>query len=160
MPQRRAPAPPTGWALRLARLPIALYRVGLGALLGRRFLLLTHRGRHSGEPRYAVLEVVRHDPETDTCIVAAGFGERSQWYRNLLADPRAALQLAGRRFDVEARVLAPDAAERELRDYGARHPRSLRGVARVCGWALDGTDADLAGFARAIRLVELRRVPR
>src|SRR5215204_4945342 len=46
--EHRGRSRPTG-ALRLAfRLPIYLYWLGLGQLLGHRFMLLTHRGRRSG----------------------------------------------------------------------------------------------------------------
>ena len=38
----------------LFRAPIWLYRLGLGGLLGGRFLLLTHTGRTSGRPRQVV----------------------------------------------------------------------------------------------------------
>ncbi len=55
---------PSGF-LRLAfRLPIYLYRLNLGWLLGHRGLLLIHRGRKSGLLRETVLEVVRYDPAT------------------------------------------------------------------------------------------------
>jgi hypothetical protein len=50
---------PTGWVRALLRLPILLYRLHLGWLLGHRFLLLTHVGRKSGLQRRTVLEVVR-----------------------------------------------------------------------------------------------------
>ena len=43
------------------RLPERLYRSGLGPLLGRRFLRLSHRGRRSGAPYATVLEVVAYD---------------------------------------------------------------------------------------------------
>lgn len=51
----------------LFRAPILLDRLGLGGLLGHRFLLLTHTGRTSGRPRQVVLEVVaatRHPAAT------------------------------------------------------------------------------------------------
>jgi hypothetical protein len=41
------------------RLPIHLYRLDLGWLLGHRVLLLSHRGRKSGLIRATPLEVVR-----------------------------------------------------------------------------------------------------
>src|SRR4051794_19376116 len=65
----------------LVRLPIWLYRARLGFLFGRRLLMLEHVGRTSGQPRYVVLEVVDHSPGEYT--VCAGFGERTQWLRNL-----------------------------------------------------------------------------
>ena len=57
--------PPTGLRRRLWRLPIRLYRIGLGPLMGRRIMLLTHIGRLSGKQRQAVIEVLRQlDGET------------------------------------------------------------------------------------------------
>jgi hypothetical protein len=66
---------PTG-ALRLAfRLPVYLYRLGLGRLLGHRFLLLTHRGRRSGRVYQTALEVVRYEPSSREVVAASGWGE-------------------------------------------------------------------------------------
>ncbi|NEE11427.1 nitroreductase family deazaflavin-dependent oxidoreductase, partial [Streptomyces sp. SID7499] len=45
--RRSRPPLPRGWRRRLARLPIAFYRVGLGPVFGRRLLLLHHTGRNS-----------------------------------------------------------------------------------------------------------------
>ncbi len=53
--------PPRGLARLGWRAPIWFYRLGLGGLLGRRFVLLNHIGRKSGQPRQAVLEVVHHN---------------------------------------------------------------------------------------------------
>ena len=68
---------PTG-ASRLAfRLPIYLYRLDLGRLLGHRFLLLVHRGRKSGLLRETVLEVLLHDPATNESVVLSAWGEKA-----------------------------------------------------------------------------------
>jgi len=93
---------------------VLLYRIGLGRLLGQRFLLLEHRGRRSGRLRRVVVEVVRRDPDRDAWIVASAWGERTQWYRNLLAQPEAMVQVGGRR-----------------RSALGRH-RSWTGLARSC----------------------------
>ncbi|NLG48405.1 nitroreductase family deazaflavin-dependent oxidoreductase, partial [Gordonia sp. (in: high G+C Gram-positive bacteria)] len=69
------------------RSPIPLFRAGLGFLFGGRLLLLEHTGRKSGELRYVALEKVDR-PAKDRIIIASGFGEKAQWYRNLQADPR------------------------------------------------------------------------
>ena len=69
--EHRGRSRPTG-ALRLAfRLPIYLYRLGLGRLLGHRFMLLTHRGRRSGRVYQTALEVVRYDPSLRETVVAS-----------------------------------------------------------------------------------------
>jgi deazaflavin-dependent oxidoreductase (nitroreductase family) len=84
--------PPRGLVRLVFRLPIWFYRLGLGGLLGTRFLLLTHTGRRSGLPRRTVLEVIRYDRESETFVVAAGFGPGSDWYRNVRRDPRGTAQ--------------------------------------------------------------------
>ena len=148
--------PPSGLALRLYRLPIALYRLGLGALLGSRFLLLEHRGRRSGRTRHAALEVVRRDAGTGACIVASGFGEGSQWFRNLAAEPRCRVQVGRRRFVATARRLTRQEAERELASYASHHPRAARAVVRAIGLDLDpSTPAGIAMFAREVPLLVL-----
>jgi hypothetical protein len=58
-------------------LPIYLYRLDLGRLLGHRFLLLVHRGRKSGLLRETVLEVLLHDPATNESVVLSAWGEKA-----------------------------------------------------------------------------------
>ena len=101
--------PPTGLLRLVARLPIQLFRLRLGWTLGNRFLLLTHTGRTSGTRRQAVVEVVDHDPTDDSYVIAAGFGPRTNWYRNLLQTPNATIQTGRRTLAVTAIPLRPDA---------------------------------------------------
>jgi hypothetical protein len=62
-------------ALRLAfRLPIYLYRLNLGWMLGHRFLLFVHLGRKSGLLRETVLEVILYDPATRESVVLSAWG--------------------------------------------------------------------------------------
>jgi deazaflavin-dependent oxidoreductase (nitroreductase family) len=53
----------------------------------------THR-RKSGLGRYVVLEVVDH-PTPDSYVVASGFGEKAQWFRNVKANPRMRVYTTG-----------------------------------------------------------------
>lgn len=107
---------------RLMRAPIWLYKFRLGGLLGSRLLMLEHIGRKSGVPRYVVLEVFEH-AAPDSYVVASGFGDKAQWFRNMLADPRVRVYAGSRRpAPATARVLdAPD-ADRALAGYIQRHP--------------------------------------
>ena len=125
----------------LFRAPIWLYRLGLGGLLGVRFLLLTHIGRTSGRPRQVVLEVVgRHQP-SGGYLIASGYGERSQWFRNILEDPRVGFQVGWRRYRGLARPLPAAESGRWLADYARRHPRATASLLRVLGHDVDGSDA-------------------
>lgn len=92
----------------LLGLPVPLYRHRLDRLLGHRFLLLTHRGRHTGRRRQSLLEVVRYDPIREESTVVAGWGRQTQWYRNLQAHPALAVQTAGRRYAPIQRFLSSE----------------------------------------------------
>ncbi len=117
----------------LARLPVCLYRMRLGWLLGRRLMLLTHQGRHSGVPRRVVLEVVGHDEGSDAYYVVAAWGERAQWLLNLKSNPEAAVIVGRRRFRAVAHITAVEDAERVLREYGERHRIAQRALGRILG---------------------------
>lgn len=107
----------------LVRAPNWLYRAHLGFLFGTRLLMLEHQGRRSGQARYVTLEVVERTD--DAYIVAAGFGERAQWLRNLDAHPRAHISIGTRvRVSVTATRLTPAEAAEALGQYAANHPGS------------------------------------
>lgn len=139
------------------RAPIALYHLGLGRLLGSRFLLLHHVGRNSGKPRETVLEVVDSDQASGTYYVAVGFGPNPDWFRNLQHTPRARIEIGSHKLDVIAHPLTvPQAAER-MRSYARRHPRTARMLAKVMGFEVDGSDADFAALPElGLQLVALR----
>jgi deazaflavin-dependent oxidoreductase (nitroreductase family) len=145
--------PPRGLARLAFRLPIWIYRLGLGGLLGTRFLLLTHTGRKTGRERRTVLEVVRHDKEKNIFIVAVGFGPQSDWYRNLRARPQAAVQCGRRRWEMTAEFLTPDQAGEELLDYGHRHPSALRELAGIMGYRVGKNPEDIRAFGRLLPMV-------
>ncbi|HJP80261.1 MAG TPA: nitroreductase family deazaflavin-dependent oxidoreductase [Pseudonocardiaceae bacterium] len=109
---------------RLMRTPVWLYRARLGFLFGSRILMLEHIGRTTGAKRYVVLEVVGH-PSPDVYVIASGFGDRAQWFRNLIANPRVRVSVAGRGPRVAtARRLPGAEADAALADYVRRHPRA------------------------------------
>lgn len=126
----------------LARAPIWLYRLGLGVLLGNRFVLLTHTGRTSGRPRQVVLEVVGRHQESGGYLIASGYGARSQWFRNILADPGVHFQVGRRHHDGWAHPLPAAESGRQLSDYARRHPRTAATLMRTIGQDVDGSAAD------------------
>ncbi|MFQ5595096.1 MAG: nitroreductase family deazaflavin-dependent oxidoreductase [Anaerolineae bacterium] len=148
--------PPRGWKRIPWRLPIWLYRARLGWLLGDRALLLTHTGRKSGLPRHAVLEVIRHDPATDTHFVASGFGEKADWFRNIQKTPQVTIQVGRRNMAAIAERLPLEDAERELLDYARRHPTALRYLARILGYRVENTDEDVRALTQVVPIVAFR----
>jgi deazaflavin-dependent oxidoreductase (nitroreductase family) len=147
---------PRGITRLLFRLPIWLYRARLGWLLGDRFLMLTHLGRKSGLPRQTVVEVVRHDKATDTYFIVSGFGEQSDWYRNIRKNPRVTVQVGGRRMDCMAEQLGHDDAVHEFRNYARRHPAALKTLSRVLRYPWDGTEASYHALAQLLPIMALR----
>jgi deazaflavin-dependent oxidoreductase (nitroreductase family) len=118
---------PPGKALRVGlRLPVLLYRVGLGWLLGHRFLLLVHRGRKSGLPRQTVLEVVWHDQHNGTYYVVSGWGEKSDWYQNIRANPHVVVRVGRSTFQARAEFVPVGEAIHILDAYAREHPIAFR----------------------------------
>jgi deazaflavin-dependent oxidoreductase (nitroreductase family) len=150
--------PPRGLARLAFRLPIGMYRLGLGGLFGTRFLLLTHTGRKSGRERKTVLEVVRYDKEKSVFIVAVGFGPQSDWYRNIRACPQVTVQCGRRRWAMTAEFLTPEQAGEELLDYGRRHPAALRELARFMGFRMGDSPAEIREVGRMIPMVAFHTV--
>lgn len=150
--------PPGGVQRLFYRMPIYVYRLGLGWVFGSRFLLLHHIGRASGRSRQAVLEVVEHDETADTFVVASGFGRTSAWYRNILKKPAVTIQVGRRTIPVTAQPLEPtDGADVFVR-YATRHPQlAARLLSRLMGYAVDGSEADFRAVGQ--RLPFVRFVP-
>ena len=144
---------PSGTLRLVFRLPIYLYRLNLGWLLGHRGLLLIHQGRKSGLLRETVLEVIRYDPATKESVVLSGWGEKADWYRNIKATPALEVRTGGERYVPEQRFLAPEENHAVLADYRRRHPLAFRIFARVFGYPLGGTEAIRREFASSLRLV-------
>ena len=146
--------PPRGLLRLGARSPLLLYRAHLGWLLGDRFLMLTHTGRKSGLQRQVVLEVVRHEKENGIYIVASGWGEKSDWFRNVMKNPLVSIQSGTHPTKARAVRLSKKEAELELRDYYRRHPAAFRNLAKLMlGDGSSGTGADIPRLAQDIPLV-------
>jgi deazaflavin-dependent oxidoreductase (nitroreductase family) len=77
----------------------------MAAMTGGRqaeFLYLTTTGRTSGKAREIEIWFTERDGRY---YVIAEHGERAQWVRNLLADPRVSVRVGGRTMAGRARVI-------------------------------------------------------
>jgi deazaflavin-dependent oxidoreductase (nitroreductase family) len=129
--------------------------MGLGRLMGARFLLLTHTGRVTGKQRNAVLEIIRREPDLDVSYVVSAWGERSDWLQNVLANPEVEVQIGGRRFSARAVILTDEHAQRELQRYARAHPIAARALMRLIGLPYDGTPEALRALAQELRVVRI-----
>lgn len=149
---------PSG-ALRMAfRMPIYLYRLRLGWLMGHRVLLLTHRGRKSGCLYRTPLEVIRHDPATQERIGVSAWGEKADWYRNIKANPAMEIRIGRERYISEQRFLSLEEVYAEIAAYGRHHPWLVRTILRWLGFRFDGTEQARRRFADSVRMVAFRPV--
>jgi deazaflavin-dependent oxidoreductase (nitroreductase family) len=118
--------PPHG-ILRLGlRLPIWLYRIHLGWLLGNRFLLLNHTGRKSGKAYQTVIEVVKHDRQSNSFFVASGWGNKSDWYQNIQKNPDVIICSGRQTLPVHAENIPLTEAVNILNEYTKRYPIAFK----------------------------------
>ncbi|GAB3161697.1 nitroreductase family deazaflavin-dependent oxidoreductase [Amycolatopsis stemonae] len=83
-------------------------RVGVGAAVGLRTLLLTTLGRKSGEPRQVPLLYVERGG--GYVVIGSNWGGEAHpaWSANLLAQPKATAAIGGRAVEVTGRLLTGD----------------------------------------------------
>jgi deazaflavin-dependent oxidoreductase (nitroreductase family) len=127
-------------------------------VLGHRFVLLTHTGRKSGLPRQTVLEVVRYDKASGACIIASGWGLKSDWFKNISAHPQVTMQVSNRRSKAMAERLSPETGEQELLDYAHRHPLAFGELVRFMGYRLNGSEDDIRAAGRILPMLILKPV--
>lgn len=138
------------------RFMVWMWKLGLGPVLnawpavGGRMLLIEHRGRKSGKQYLTPVNYASVDGEV---YCTAGFGPRTDWYRNILAAPNVRVRLP-QGWRAARAVDESDSPERI---------RLLRQVIIASGFAgpLLGvdqrkySDEQLAGVASEYRLVHL-----
>lgn len=120
----------------LNRVVEPLVRAGVGSprLVPGGFIVLETRGRKSG--------LMRRSPLAATCIgsyvvVVTARGERSQWVRNLAAQPRTRIWLRGRARDMRAYVMYPGKRLRVPKTLPAHMQQVVKFLAPFtrAGWA-------------------------
>ena len=83
------------------KIPILFYRLGLGGFVGPHFLLLTTTGRKTGKTHHTPLEFT-FDEKTGGYIVSAGWGGKTDWYKNARANPFVKVHVGWKEFEAEA----------------------------------------------------------
>jgi deazaflavin-dependent oxidoreductase (nitroreductase family) len=102
---------------------------------GGTVLLLTTRGRRTGDARTIPL-LFREDGERFVIVASKGGApEHPRWYENLVADPEASVQVRAEELPVRARTVAGDERARLWRrmaevwpDYEAYQERTDREI--------------------------------
>jgi deazaflavin-dependent oxidoreductase (nitroreductase family) len=128
---KRGPGPIFRW---LFRFPILLYRIGLGPMIGSQVLVLETNGRRTGRVHRTPLSY-QFDPALDAYYVIAGWGGRTDWYRNLRANASVAVEVGRRRFSGLARPLS---AEQVSTRFGRYVEGDRLTAASISRWMDDG----------------------
>lgn len=116
----------------LFKSPITLYRLGLGPVVGKLFMVMTTTGRKSGLPRRTAIEYHAYHGRK---YVMNGYGMKSDWYRNILADPRVTIQTADGVEAMLARRVTSDAELAQAYEF-AEHNPIIQGWIKSSGQAL------------------------
>lgn len=148
------PAPPKGLKLKLFRAPRYVYHLKLGFLFGERFIHLKHWGRKSGQLKETVIEVIDQDKTNGVLYSASGFGTQSQWFKNISVNNAVFVTLRNTEFEASASVLSADEATEVLLRYVKVHPNSIKSVARLSGYEMDGSEKDIIAFSQIIKIVK------
>jgi len=148
------PAPPKGLKLKLFRAPRYFYHLKLGFLFGERFIHLKHWGRKSGQLKETVIEVIDQDKTNGVLYSASGFGTQSQWFKNISVNNAVFVTLRNTEFEASASVLSADEATEVLLRYVKVHPNSIKSVARLSGYEMDGSEKDIGAFSQIIKIVK------
>ena len=120
-------------------LNVGLYRLSGGRLMGKMgaapILLLTSKGRKSGQSRTVPLLYVKEDKSFALVASYAGAPKHPAWYLNIEANPRVELQVGNQRFTATARRASADEKTRlwprlvaiypQYEDYQKRTTRDI-----------------------------------
>jgi deazaflavin-dependent oxidoreductase (nitroreductase family) len=139
------------------KLILAMYDHGLDRFLARRILILTTTGRRTGLRRRTPLQ---YEEVEGRIVVAAGWGTRSDWFRNLEANPRVELRIGPRRFHAIAHpVTDPERIADFLELRLRRHPRMIGLILRAEGLPAHPTRPQLLDYAVGRAMVLLDPLP-
>jgi deazaflavin-dependent oxidoreductase (nitroreductase family) len=137
------------------KIPILYYKLGLGWMLGKRFLMLTTTGRKSGKPRQTPLEFDYNSKE-GWYRVSPGWGGNTDWYKNLRRDPQVTVQVGRRKFEAVAEVTPVLESAEFMMSLSRRHPGMDKVWNRWSDQPVNGTRESYLYAAKSFPTVRLK----
>ena len=131
------------------KLPLILYRLHLGWILGKRFMRVTHVGRHSGKVYRTILAVLKFDEQTQE-IYAVSAWKGSDWYYNIQASPALEVETGFIHYVPAQRTLSAEEITVTFLEYRRQHPIFSRMVCRIPGWKWDSTYDEFLALAHTL----------
>lgn len=126
----------------------------LGFLFGKRFVMIEHRGRKSGQLYRTVLEVAGHRATPGSFVVTSGTGPRADWYRNISANGVDGVWVGSARHPATVTFLEPEESATVFARYEAEHPKTATKLMKSMGVSYDGTDVGRVEMMEHIPMVE------
>ena len=133
-----------------------LYKTPLRVFLGRYYLVLKHRGRRSGRIYSTVLDIAHVDKATGEVFVSSGWGDRSDWWRNLKASDAVEIRIGRKTFVPEQRFLDDDEGYRIRKLACKNHPFMTRRSLLLLNYPKPVIDKDIKRWARDMPFVAFR----
>ncbi len=96
-------------------------RVG-GQFEGAPLLLLTTRGRKSGQPRTSPMMYLADGDRLLVFASKGGAPANPDWYGNLVADPKVTVEVGVEKFEARAVVLDGEERDRHYAEQARRYP--------------------------------------
>ena len=113
------PRPTNSIMKALLKGPILMWRLGLGRVMGHHLMVMTTTGRKSGLPRRTAIGFTEHEGGKYILTLR---GPNTDWFRNMLADPRVTIQTAEGSEPVVARRVTRDFEIAGAYDFLAHMP--------------------------------------
>jgi deazaflavin-dependent oxidoreductase (nitroreductase family) len=143
------------------RAPAALDRPGLRWLLNglspAPIVVLVHRGRRTGRIYRTPVEAIVEDAERGEVVVSPMWGERSDWYRNVLAGGLIEARLRGEGHRLDWRRLSEQENLEAVSTYRREHPVYGRAILRMLVGLHGLTGDPVVAVARALPMLALQR---
>ena len=125
------------------KVPIWFHKLGFGGwerLVGAQWMLITTKGRKTGKPREAMVDVMDYDKATDTYYIEAAYGARADWYKNMQNNPIFEAQVGRRKFKARAGALSIEGAGDMLVQFYRNKPAYTRSVMAMAGMKFKNED--------------------
>jgi len=85
--------------------------------------------------------------------VASGFGQKSNWYQNIIKTPDVTIQAGGKSILVRAETLAAEDARTVFLAYNQEHPNAIKSLAKIVGYPIGDTEEEMMAFLALIPVV-------
>jgi deazaflavin-dependent oxidoreductase (nitroreductase family) len=137
--------------------PITAYKLGLGPLIGRVVLLLTTTGRKTGLARvtplqYELIDGIYH--------IGAVFGVKTDWVRNIQADPNVKVRVKNQHFEATATVHTNPEEMADFIEYRMKkRPQMIGMIMKMDGFTANPTREELLKYCQGLALVKITPDP-